>query len=64
MVDEGEVENGGFLDSSKAFDPVPPSILLDKLSNGGMSRFAVPWVKNRLGGRAQRVAANGATSGW
>ncbi|KAK4826204.1 hypothetical protein QYF61_006148 [Mycteria americana] len=39
-------------------------ILLDKLSNCGMSGFMVRWVKNWLKGRAQRVVVNGATSGW
>ncbi|KAK4810481.1 hypothetical protein QYF61_004261 [Mycteria americana] len=48
---------------SKAFDTVPRSILLDKLSNCGMSRYTVRWVKNWLKGRPQRVVVNGATSG-
>ncbi|KAK4827981.1 hypothetical protein QYF61_022683 [Mycteria americana] len=49
---------------SKAFDTVPHSILLDKLSNCGMSRFTVCWVKNWLKDRGQSVVVNGATSGW
>ncbi|KAK4811191.1 hypothetical protein QYF61_019822 [Mycteria americana] len=49
---------------SKAFDTVPHSILLDKLSNWEMSRYMVRWVKNWLKGRAQRVVVNGDTSGW
>ena len=53
-----------FLDFSKALDTVPHSILLDKLSSCGMSRFAVHWVKHWLNGRAQRVVVNGATSVW
>ena len=53
-----------FLDLSKAFDTVPHSILLDKLSSCGMSRYVVCWVKNWQKGRAQRVVVNGATSGW
>ncbi|KAK4830989.1 hypothetical protein QYF61_014560 [Mycteria americana] len=53
-----------------AFDTVPSSILLDKLSSCGVSRVTVHWVKNWLNGRAQRVVVgvragcNGATSGW
>jgi len=38
---------------SKAFDTVPHSILMDKLSNCGMSGFTVRWVKNWMKGRAQ-----------
>jgi len=64
LVDEGKVVDVVFLDFSKAFDTVPHSILLDTLSNCGMSRFTVHWVKNWLKGRAQRVVVNGATSGW
>jgi len=52
-----------FLQFSKAFDTVPQSILLDKLSSCGMSRYVAHWVKNWLKGRAQRVVMNGATSG-
>ncbi|KAK4806985.1 LOW QUALITY PROTEIN: hypothetical protein QYF61_000314 [Mycteria americana] len=62
LVDEGKVVDVVFLDFSKAFDTIPHSILLDKLSNCEMSRFTVHWVKNCLNGRAQRVVANGATS--
>ncbi|GAB0181964.1 mitochondrial enolase superfamily member 1 [Grus japonensis] len=64
LVDEGKAVDVVFLDFSKAFDTVPHSILLDKLSNCGMSRFTVRWVKNWLKGRAQEVVVNGATSGW
>ncbi|KAK4810929.1 hypothetical protein QYF61_013337 [Mycteria americana] len=63
-VDEGKAVDVVFLHFSKAFDTVPHSILLDKLSNCEMSRFMVCWVKNWLKGRAQRVVVNGATSGW
>ncbi|KAK4815141.1 hypothetical protein QYF61_017582 [Mycteria americana] len=50
LVGEGKV-----VDFSKAFDTVPHSILLDKLSSCGVSGFMVRWVKNWLDGRAQRV---------
>ncbi|GAB0207248.1 mitochondrial enolase superfamily member 1 [Grus japonensis] len=63
LVDEGKVVDVVFLNFSKAFDTVPHSILLDKLSNCGTSGFTVHWVKNWLNGRAQRVVVNGATSG-
>jgi len=52
------------LDFGKAFEAVPHSILLDKLSNYGMSRYTLYWVKNWLGGRAQGVVVNRATSDW
>ncbi|KAK4810585.1 hypothetical protein QYF61_007322 [Mycteria americana] len=64
LVDEGKAVDVVFLDFSKAFDTVPHSILLDKLSNCGMSRYMVRWLKKWLKGRAQRVVVNGATSGW
>ncbi|GAB0209474.1 mitochondrial enolase superfamily member 1 [Grus japonensis] len=64
LVDEGKAVDVLFLDFSKVFDAVPHSVLLDKLSNCEMSRYTVHWVKNWMKGRAQRVAVNGATSGW
>ena len=63
FVEEGKAVDVVFLDFVKAFDTVPHSILLVKLSNYEMSRFTVHWVKNWLKGRAQRVVVNGATSG-
>ncbi|KAK4829005.1 hypothetical protein QYF61_001761 [Mycteria americana] len=64
LVDEGKAVDVVFLDFSKAFDTVPHSILLHKLSTCGMSGFMMRWAKNWLKGRAQRVVVNGATSGW
>ncbi|KAK4824398.1 hypothetical protein QYF61_014058 [Mycteria americana] len=63
LVDEGKVVDVVFLDLSKAFDTVPHSILLNKLSNSGKRGFMVRWVKNWLKSRAQRVVVNEATSG-
>ncbi|KAK4827795.1 hypothetical protein QYF61_021748 [Mycteria americana] len=54
-VDEGKVVDAFY---------VLHSILLEKLSNCGMNRFMVRWVKNWLKGRPQRVVVNGATAGW
>ncbi|KAK4832243.1 hypothetical protein QYF61_021168 [Mycteria americana] len=64
LVDEEKAVDVVFLDFKKAFDAVPHSILLDKLSNCEMRRYRVRWVKNWLESRAQRVVVNGATSGW
>ncbi|GAB0182338.1 mitochondrial enolase superfamily member 1 [Grus japonensis] len=60
QMDEGKAVDVVFLD----FDTALHSILLDKLSSCGMSRFTVRWVKNWLKDRTQRVVVNGATSGW
>lgn len=60
---EGKAVDVVCLDFSKAFDTVPPSTLLDKLSSCEMSRYAVCWVKSWVNGRAQNVAVDGATSG-
>ncbi|KAK4815480.1 hypothetical protein QYF61_003016, partial [Mycteria americana] len=57
LVDEGKAMDVVFLDFSQAFDTVPHSILLDKLSNCEMSRYTLHWVMNRLKGRAQRVVS-------
>ncbi|KAK4823990.1 hypothetical protein QYF61_009115 [Mycteria americana] len=62
-ADEGKAVDIVFLDFSKAFDTVPHSVLLDKLSSCGISGFMVYWVKNRLKGRAQSVVVNEATTG-
>ncbi|GAB0188591.1 mitochondrial enolase superfamily member 1 [Grus japonensis] len=64
LLGEGRVVDVALLDFSKAFDTVPHSILLDKLSNCGMSRFTVRWVKNWLKGKAQRVVVNGTRTDW
>ncbi|KAK4826782.1 hypothetical protein QYF61_011431 [Mycteria americana] len=58
LVDEGKAVDVVFLDFSKAFDTVPHSTFLDKLSNCGMSGFTVCSVKNWLKGRAQRVVGS------
>ncbi|NWX71645.1 RTJK polymerase, partial [Alca torda] len=49
---------------SKPFDRVSHSILLEKLAAHGLDRSTLRWVKNWLGGRAQRLMVNGVKSGW
>ncbi|NXX50278.1 RTJK polymerase, partial [Tricholaema leucomelas] len=49
---------------SKAFDTVPHSKLLAKLSAHGLDGNTLCWVTNWLEGRTQRVVVNGATFSW
>lgn len=58
---ERKVVDVAFLGFTNALNTVPHSIILDKLSNCGMSVFRVCCVKNWLKGRAHRVVLNGAT---
>ena len=53
-----------YLDFSKAFDTVSPSILLKKLSAHGLDGCMLHWIKNCLGGQAQRVVVNWVKSSW
>ncbi|KAJ7424945.1 hypothetical protein BTVI_04352 [Pitangus sulphuratus] len=54
-VDEGKTVDVAYVDFSKSLDTVLHGTLLDKLSNCGVSRFTVHWVKRRRNDRAQRV---------
>jgi len=47
-MNEGKAVDVVFLNFSKAFDTVPHSTLLDKLSNCEMGRCTLCWVKNWL----------------
>ncbi|RMC13000.1 hypothetical protein DUI87_10529 [Hirundo rustica rustica] len=64
LVDAGRAVDVVYLDSSKAFDTVSHSSLLDKLAARGLDRSTLCWVRNWLDGRAQRVVVNGAASSW
>ncbi|RMC06620.1 hypothetical protein DUI87_16058 [Hirundo rustica rustica] len=61
---QGRAVDVVYLDFSKAFDTVSHSTLLDKLAARGLDRSTLCWVRNWLGGRAQRVVVNGAASSW
>ncbi|RMC22452.1 hypothetical protein DUI87_00766 [Hirundo rustica rustica] len=52
------------LDFSKAFSTVSHSTLQDELSARGLYKSTLPWVRNCLDGRAQRVVVNGSASSW
>ncbi|XP_068002250.1 uncharacterized protein, partial [Melanerpes formicivorus] len=64
LVDVGRPVDVVYLDFSKAFDTVPHSKLLTKLSACGLDHYTLCWVRNWLEGRAQRVVVNGAASSW
>ncbi|KAK4825062.1 LOW QUALITY PROTEIN: hypothetical protein QYF61_023066 [Mycteria americana] len=64
LMDEGKAVDVVYLDSSKAFDTVSHSILLEKLAAHGLDGCTLRWVKNWLDGRAQRVVGNGVYSSW
>ncbi|KAK4830688.1 hypothetical protein QYF61_012857 [Mycteria americana] len=64
LVDEGKAVDVVYLDFSKAFDTISPSILLEKLAAHGLDVHTLRWVKNWLDGQAQRVVVNGVKSSW
>ncbi|CAM4537599.1 unnamed protein product [Caretta caretta] len=63
-VDEGKAVDVLFLDFSKAFDTVSPSILASKLKEYGLDEWTIRWVESWLDHRAQWVVINGSTSSW
>lgn len=50
-----------YLDFTKALNVVSQSTLLEKMAAHGLDRCTLHWVKNLLGGQAQRVVVKG---GW
>ena len=62
LVDEGMVVDVVFLDLSKAFDTIPHSSLLDKLTSSEINRSILFWAMNWLNSSPQRLIAWGATS--
>jgi len=64
LVDEEKAVGVVYLDFSKAFDSVPHRILLEKLAACGLDGCTLRWIKNWLGGQAQRVVVNGVKASW
>ncbi|RMC04503.1 hypothetical protein DUI87_18949 [Hirundo rustica rustica] len=58
LADEGKAVELAYLDSSKAFDIVSHSILLEKLAAHGVDSCTLCWIA-----QAQRVVRNGASNG-
>jgi len=50
LVNEGKAVDVIYLDFSKAFDTVPHSILLEKLTAHGLDGYTLHWIKNWLNG--------------
>jgi len=63
-VDEGKAVDIAYLDFNKAFDTVPHSILLEKLSAHGLDSCNLCWVRNWLEGWDQSVVVNGVKFSW
>ena len=63
-MDEGKAVDVVYLDSSKASDTVPHSILVEKLAAHGLDGRTLRWVKHWLDGQVQRVVVCGVKSSW
>ena len=53
-----------YLDFAKAFDKVPHSALINKLSRFGISALLRQWFQSYLSNRSQRVTLQGTKSNW
>ena len=61
-MDKGRPTLAAFIDFKKAFDCVQHDILIEKLHKLNLDQTVVDWVESYLGGREQRVLANGTYS--
>ncbi|KAF7250038.1 RNA-directed DNA polymerase from mobile element jockey [Varanus komodoensis] len=63
-LDGGDAVDEVYLDISKAFDKVPPDILVEKLRSFGIHQSTVRWIRAWLTDRKQRVTTSGESLGW
>ena len=61
-MDAGKYTGVVFLDLKKAFDTVDHSILLNKLISMNVHQDSLPWFRNYLSDRKQKVKVNGKKS--
>ena len=63
-LDSGSSVDAVFFDLKMAFDSVPHSLLLDKISATGLHPVLVQWIGAYLTSRSQRTVVGGSASNW